>query len=115
MFFRCRTHKGTGERRVTRADLERVVHLSQQGAASALNIGVTRFKTVCRELGFKSWPYRKVKSVQNLKSTIIETIPKVCRLLVVRWPPPRAARMGSKNELLAKRGRSVSPESWSWL
>lgn len=69
----CRTHKGTGERRVTREDLERVVHLCQQDAAHELNIGVTRFKTACRQLGFSSWPYRRIKSIRALKQTIQES------------------------------------------
>ena len=72
-----RTHKGTGPRRITRADLERVVHLCQADAARALGIGVTRFKTACRQLGFKSWPYRKVKSVLNLRRVIAESVSEV--------------------------------------
>ncbi|KAL6774075.1 hypothetical protein ACKKBG_A23670 [Auxenochlorella protothecoides x Auxenochlorella symbiontica] len=61
-----RTHRGSGERQVTLEDLKRVAHLSQERAAAALNVGNTRFKSACRELGMRGWPYRKIKSVRSL-------------------------------------------------
>lgn len=51
---------------MTLEDLKRVAHLSQERAAAALNVGNTRFKSACRELGMRGWPYRKIKSVRSL-------------------------------------------------
>lgn len=39
-----RTHKGSGERKITLELLRQVGHLPQQQAADQLNIGNTRFK-----------------------------------------------------------------------
>lgn len=68
--FWRRTHRGSGERLITIAHLKQVAHLCQQKAAERLNVGNTRFKTACRELGMRSWPYRKIKSVRSLKEAI---------------------------------------------
>lgn len=69
-----RTHRGSGERLVSLSDLKNVAHLSQEKAAAALNVGNTRFKSACRELGMKGWPYRKIKSVRNLQLTVEENL-----------------------------------------
>lgn len=61
-----RTHRGSGSRTITLDMLKRVGHLPQQKAADALKIGNTRFKTATRQLGMSGWPYRKIKSIQNL-------------------------------------------------
>lgn len=51
-----------------------MAHLSQERAAAALNVGNTRFKSACRELGVRSWPYRRIKSVRNLKATLLDHV-----------------------------------------
>jgi hypothetical protein len=66
----CRTHKGTGERKMTLNLLRAVAHLPQEKAARQLNVGNTRFKAATRQLGMASWPYRKIKSIRNLKNVI---------------------------------------------
>lgn len=72
--FPTRTHRGSGERSITRNDLRSVAHLSQECAAAALHIGNTRFKSACRELGVRSWPYRRIKSVRSLKATLLDNM-----------------------------------------
>jgi hypothetical protein len=91
-----RTHRGSGSRTITLDMLKRVGHLPQQKAADALKIGNTRFKTATRELGMSGWPYRKIKSIQNLikiieqhtkffgekeSTSIIGAHPSSCKLL----------------------------------
>lgn len=45
-------------------------------AANELGLGVTAFKKKCREMGFKRWPHRQIKSLDNLEKHIKLLIPQ---------------------------------------
>ena len=40
--------------------------VSIQTAAKQLGVGLTILKKRCREMGIERWPYRKIKSLDNL-------------------------------------------------
>lgn len=49
-----------------KGDLSLYFHLPLQQAANEMNIGTTNLKKLCREKGIKRWPYRKIKSIEEL-------------------------------------------------
>jgi hypothetical protein len=51
--------------------------------ALQLNVGNTRFKTAMRELGMRSWPYRKIKSIRNLIN-VVQTNPEQFHVSSIR-------------------------------
>jgi hypothetical protein len=67
---RIRSHRGSGERLISRDSLRVVSHMPQQLAAEALGLGNTRFKGVLRELGMPHWPYRTIRSLRGMCSVL---------------------------------------------
>ncbi|KAL6745684.1 hypothetical protein V8C86DRAFT_1693975 [Haematococcus lacustris] len=52
----------------TRAELQRVYHLSREQAAEELHISLAQLKRTCQQLGVVRWPYRKLDSLYQLRS-----------------------------------------------
>lgn len=52
------------------ATLEQHFHLPMQEVAKKFGVCMTFFKKVCRSLGIKRWPYRKLKSLQHKIETL---------------------------------------------
>jgi hypothetical protein len=50
--------------------LQSVFHLPINDAATALGMGVTVLKKLCRDRGIKRWPYRKLSSVDKLIESV---------------------------------------------
>jgi len=50
---------------VTRLDIAELFHLPADDAATSFGMAPTAFKKLCRSLGIKRWPYRKVMAAQN--------------------------------------------------
>ncbi|KAK9813220.1 hypothetical protein WJX72_010939 [[Myrmecia] bisecta] len=61
------THSMTGSKfDLTLEALQAHYHLPSAEAANNLGVGVTVLKKCCRKLGIRRWPYRKLKSMDNL-------------------------------------------------
>ncbi len=65
-----RSHRGSGQRIISREDLWYVSHLPQADAAAGLGIGATRFKSILRQLGLTHWPYRPMRSLSKMIKAI---------------------------------------------
>merc|ERR1719321_2483506 len=59
-----------GSETLTKEELARHFHLPINDVAKSLGICVTVLKARCREFGIHRWPYRKVKKLDNLISTL---------------------------------------------
>lgn len=57
---------------VMRDDLKKVWHLPIKEAARYLEVGVSSLKKLARHLGIERWPYRKLKSVERMVTTLGE-------------------------------------------
>lgn len=58
--------KRNGDKAPSWEELSKLFHLPVEAAAKELGIGLTPMKANCRELGLRRWPYRRIKSLQNL-------------------------------------------------
>ena len=63
---RSRRHGNARNVVLTREALVKLFGHSRTEAAKKLGIGLTRFKSACRELGLKEWPFQKWISVVNV-------------------------------------------------
>ena len=63
---RSRRHGNARNVVLTREALVKLFGHSRTEAAKKLGIGLTRFKSACRELGLKEWPFQKWTSVVNV-------------------------------------------------
>ena len=57
-------------------DIEKCFHLPLAKACKALGIGMTCLKRKCRQYKIRSWPYRKLKSIDNLIDNIRSVVSK---------------------------------------
>ena len=65
-----RPRQSSSSRRIPYEDIEKHFHLPLAEASRALGIGMTCLKRKCRQYNIRSWPYRKVKSIDNLIKNI---------------------------------------------
>ena len=57
-------------------DIEKCFHLPLAKACKALGVGMTCLKRKCRQYKIRSWPYRKLKSIDNLIDNIRSVVSK---------------------------------------
>ena len=50
----------------TKEELSQYFHMTMRQASVELNVGETTLKKICRQVGFNRWPYRKLKSLDDL-------------------------------------------------
>ena len=55
---------------LTRNTLSKYFYMPIKQVARELNVGVTYLKNICRELGIRKWPYRKLMSLQTLINNV---------------------------------------------
>ena len=48
-------------------------HLDANQAAKVLRVGITKFKSICRDSGIAQWPYRKFQSYYALQGSAVTT------------------------------------------
>jgi hypothetical protein len=58
--------QGRNAAEITKNELARHFHLRSDEAATALGVGLTVLKRICRQHNIKRWPYRKIQSLERL-------------------------------------------------
>ena len=69
---------GEGPATFTRKQLQDLFHLPISQASRELGLGQTAFKRLCRRLGVRAWPYRKMGSIRTVIQKVKKSVKGSC-------------------------------------
>lgn len=67
----CSNKQGRLASEITKHELQSLYYLNAEEAATALGIGLTALKNVCRGQDIQRWPYRRVKRIEQSAAKVL--------------------------------------------